>query len=440
MRFSNFSPKLTSPKPQVKAKPRQPIKVQLFKPIEVIKKYNDKMKAFMATTFSHMKEAGVPQEERRTTVAYALAVLVSRTTEVVPTTESFVKTLNDDVEEEGTFEDYNDTAEEMPVDAPLLGSPGSSLDNPIVLDDDDDDITEIQTSNTAKTTAAVPANALCTTTVLPTSTTGQDVDITWTHPADLASPAPVIVKLEEVAVKLEVASDDMIWATAQDASISGPSSIGVQTKSASKKRAREVEVDGSIDARNVRARVESKPTPSARRVSRPEPISFITVPNTHSIIERNGIRFHYTTGPSGTLPPRGPALDKNGQIIPPFNHYPQLPRPLPQGLQREYAFCGRSHPEVYWTKGFGTYVPPKTQEEALSSHCYSDGDDAMSSGSSSSSSAFRPATPVETTLSPANASASTSTALPSVPRKRLRDTEDNGDAEGAPSRRRARSF
>ncbi|KAG6844423.1 hypothetical protein H0H87_007025 [Tephrocybe sp. NHM501043] len=91
----------------------------------------------------------------------------------------------------------------------------------------------------------------------------------------------------------------------------------------------------------------------------------IAFPEGQNVIERNGIKHHLVAGPSRTTFPF--VNSKNGQPIPPFNHFAKLPRRHPQGLRREYGFYHGSHFENAWMPEFGQYDrPPMTIEETLS--------------------------------------------------------------------------
>ncbi|KAG6844425.1 hypothetical protein H0H87_007027 [Tephrocybe sp. NHM501043] len=243
-------------------------------------------------------------------------------------------------------------------------SPDSHYENPIVLDSDDEgDIQNARSSADSLNRRA------------PASTTGQEavfstpapvrvadaddasilaldnqLGIIWTHPVDVM-PSPSAPSLSVKAENTDVSSISL--ASSNEAQRSGNANIslskpGRSTKLTSKKRARNDQDDIDGPARRTRSRVSD----------------YITFPEGRNVIERNGIKYHFVAGPSCTTFPS--VNSKNGQPIPPFNHFAKLPRRRPQGLRREYGFYHGSHFENAWVPEFGQYDrPPMTIEETL---------------------------------------------------------------------------
>ncbi|KAG6825319.1 hypothetical protein H0H93_000853 [Arthromyces matolae] len=96
----------------------------------------------------------------------------------------------------------------------------------------------------------------------------------------------------------------------------------------------------------------------------------------HTIIIRNGIRFHHINR-SGVSQAPSPPLQR------PFNHSPL--RQNPSGLRRQGAFYHRSHYEIAWVPEFGDYdKPPMTVRDTLPAHYRSRPHPATTISSSSS--------------------------------------------------------
>ncbi|KAG6890170.1 hypothetical protein C0995_010874 [Termitomyces sp. Mi166 len=299
-------------------------------------------KDHMKSCFAHMRDSGVPKSERRTSVAYAFAL------------------LNANDEEARLMEIDFDDAEETQV---AMAASDRSL--PEVTSDPENDQHNV---------------------IVATSTSGRDVNISWTRPTDPVSPSD--------------SSDSCDLA--------------------------------SLESNVVSSKSEDQDS---------YPITWTDGVSTHTIHIRNGIRFHYTVGPP--LPPQADGTNST-QPERPFNHLPQEPRSHPHGLRRENAFCHKSHYEIFWYPGFGDYnEPPTTVEEALPAHYRRPRNESTSTSVATSSSCTNLHTSsndqavISATMPVGTSCAST---VSSVSRKRSRDNDNSDDVDdGAPPRRRRRS-